>query len=112
MTAAVRAFPSIPIRPICRAFIAVWHRTAIRLPSTPEDPLDFARSEHSALVPGGKSTVRHARPVRSDAYPALAEGGYGWEKLMSEMHYCRRDRGRQASAHTRPERPQGRGRPL
>jgi nucleoside-diphosphate-sugar epimerase len=30
----------------------------------------------------------HARPLReSDAYPARAERGYGWEKLMSEM-FC------------------------
>jgi GDP-D-mannose 3',5'-epimerase len=30
----------------------------------------------------------HARPLKeSDAYPAMAERGYGWEKLMSEM-FC------------------------
>ena len=30
----------------------------------------------------------HVRPLKeSDAYPAMAERGYGWEKLMSEM-FC------------------------
>ena len=30
----------------------------------------------------------HSRPLKeSDAYPAMAERGYGWEKLMSEM-FC------------------------
>ena len=34
-----------------------------------------------------KDPQRAGRLKESDAYPAMAERGYGWEKLMSEM-FC------------------------
>ncbi len=51
----------------------------------------FFFSSSACIYPTYKQTTTHVPPLKeSDAYPAMAENGYGWEKLFSErlcMHF-------------------------
>lgn len=49
----------------------------------------FFFSSSACVYAADKQTTPHVTPLKeSDAYPALAEDGYGWEKLFSER-MCR-----------------------
>ena len=76
-----------------RAFcmLSVLINTHLLLAAQKHNVQRFFFSSSACIYPSYKQTTTDIRPLKeSDAYPAMAENGYGWEKLFSErlcMHF-------------------------
>ncbi len=76
-----------------RAFcmLSVLINTHLLLAAQKHNVQRFFFSSSACIYPTYKQTTTDIRPLKeSDAYPAMAENGYGWEKLFSErlcMHF-------------------------
>jgi len=76
-----------------RAFcmLSVLINTHLLLAAQKYNVQRFFFSSSACIYPTYKQTTTHVPPLKeSDAYPAMAENGYGWEKLFSErlcMHF-------------------------
>ena len=63
----------------------------------------FLYSSSACVYATGKQTSANVVPLReSDAYPAMAEDGYGWEKLFSERMCRQLSRGLRPGDPRRP----------